>query len=95
MQTYQKNQTETPKKDPILRKIETETLNNTEFVTQFMTWGSPMNQVWLMEAASKYAEQLVENEAEVLKGMEGGFIHGPAWIECAKKWKAEYAKNYL
>ena len=63
---------------------------NVEFLTQYMEWGSPLNQAFVMDAIGKLADKIVENEDEVLKSMEGGFVHGPAWVKCAKDYKEQY-----
>jgi len=73
---------------------ETDRPTNTSFVNDFMNWGSPMNQVWLMEACHRYAAQLVDNKEQVLKDMEGAFISGPAWVACAEKWQKDHKETF-
>jgi len=59
-------------------------------VMNFMEWGSPMNQAFLMERMTYMANLIVSNEAEVLKKMEGSMIYGPAWVEAARSWIRQY-----
>lgn len=61
---------------------------NIELVTEFMENGSHMNQLFVMSALIKYAEQIVANEAKLLKAMENSFIHGPSWVQSAKDFIA-------
>lgn len=63
---------------------------NVEFLTHYMEWGSPLNQVFVMDAIGKLVDKIIENEAEVLKSMEGSFVYGPAWVKCAKDYKEQY-----
>ena len=57
---------------------------NVDLVTDFMNFGSPMNQIFVIDALQKHAKNIVDNEEELLKQMEGGFIDGPSWVRCAK-----------
>jgi hypothetical protein len=68
--------------------------NNVEFLTNFMEWGSPMNQMFVIDAVSKLAKSVVDNEASVLKSMENNFIHGPAWVQCAKDFVKQSEEFY-
>lgn len=60
--------------------------NNIEFLMDYMEWGSPLNQMFVVDAVIKQAERIVNNEEEVLKSMENNFIHGPAWVQAAKEF---------
>ena len=68
--------------------------NNSEFIQQFMNYGSPMNQMFVIDAITKCAKAVVENEEEVLEQMEGGFVHGPAWVQCAKDFLKQSDEFY-
>ena len=67
---------------------------NIEFVTEFMEFGSPLKQVWLLDALDKWSNHLIENESDVLKEMENSFINGEAWIQCAKEFQMGYLAKY-
>jgi hypothetical protein len=82
MQTQTK--TKTPKK----------TLNNAEFVRDFMNYGSPIQQIWLMEAVNKYSEQCIGNKDELIALMEYGLISGEAWVAAAEEWQKRWNENY-
>lgn len=71
--------------------------NNTEMVEQYMNYGSPLNQIFAVAALTKHAQHIVDNEEEVLKQMEGSFVHGQAWVQCAKdflKQSEEFCKRF-
>lgn len=59
---------------------------NVEAVTEYMKLFSPMNQVFVIDAVTKMAEQVVKNEDEVRKAMQGSIVHPDAWIGAAKQW---------
>lgn len=67
---------------------------NTEFLTQFMEWGSPMNQMFVIDAISKQAQAVVDNEQDVLERMKGSMFHGPAWVQCAKDFLKQADEFY-
>lgn len=68
--------------------------NNIEMLTNFMEWGSAMNQMFVVDAVSKLAESIVKNEESVLKSMENSFVHGPAWVQCAKDYLKQSEEFY-
>lgn len=68
--------------------------NNIEMVHHFMNYGSPLNQIFVIDALTKQAQHLVDNEEEVLKQMEGSFVHGPAWVQCAKDFLKQSEEFY-
>ncbi len=67
---------------------------NTARVAAFMDYGSPINQMFVIEAICKYANQVLDNEQKVLENMAKGFISGEAWVQCAKDWKAKYPEYF-
>jgi tRNA G37 N-methylase TrmD len=68
--------------------------NNVEMLTQFMNYGSELNQIFVIDAVTRLAELVVENEEQTLKHMEGGLIHGPAWVQCAKDFLKQSEEFY-
>jgi hypothetical protein len=68
--------------------------DNCKFVADFMNWGSPMNQIFVMDAVGKLAKLVAENKEQVRKDMAGHFVHPEAWIQCAEEWQRQYAENY-
>lgn len=59
---------------------------NVEKINEFMNFGSPLNQAFVIEACRRYSEQIVSDEMATLKAMQSSFISGPAWIQCAKEY---------
>ena len=68
--------------------------NNVEMLTQFMEYGSPLNQLFVIDALTKQAQYLVDNEEEALKQMEGSFVNGTAWVKCAKDFLKQSEEFY-
>jgi len=87
-------QTETEIKDPILKATHAKRMTNADFVRDFMIYGSPMQQVWLIEAVCKYAEQCVENKDEMIALMQYGLISGESWVAAAEEWQKRWKENY-
>ena len=67
--------------------------SNVEFVTRLME-SSPMVQLVVIEALTKYTDRVTDNEAAVLKSFEGTMIHGPAWVSACRKMADELGKKY-
>ena len=68
--------------------------SNIEMLVDYMEWGSPMNQMFVIDAVSKQAKLVVDNEEQVLKDMEDGFIYGPSWVRAAKDFIEASDKFY-
>ena len=58
---------------------------NHRIVKEFLS-KHPVNQVFVIEAISRYATSIVENEVALRKSMENSIIHPDAWINAAKDW---------
>ena len=58
---------------------------NVEKVTEFMEFGNPLKQVFVLEALRHYTKHVKENEAE-LKAQTNSFVNGTAWVGCAYDW---------
>ncbi len=70
-------------------------MNNTDFIKDFMEFGSPVNQMFILDAALKLAENIVKNQEEILKGdWSNPFVSPSAWVYTAKVFVAKYNKNY-
>lgn len=65
---------------------------NIEVITEFMTYGSPLQQAFVIEALSRYANEVVEKADSIRESMKNSFIHPDAWIGCAEAWH-ELAKR--
>ena len=63
---------------------------NAQFVTRMMEVGSPMNQLFVLDALDKWSKYIIKNRKVVLKQMKNSFIHGPSWIRAA-----EHVQNML
>ena len=59
---------------------------NVQIVEMFMTEGTPMNQMFVIEAINRYAEQLIKNKEQVIKEMDSGWVNGQSWVGCAEQW---------
>ena len=71
-------------------KIKNKHLTNVQLVKKIMETGSPMNQLFVIDALTKWSNHIVENKEQTLQALEGTMIYGPAWIEAA-----EHCKNML
>ncbi|MFH1118245.1 MAG: hypothetical protein V1775_00370 [Bacteroidota bacterium] len=69
-------------------------LSNVEFVKTFMNYGSPMKQIFVMDAIGKLSGLILADKEKVRQDMKGHFIHPDAWIQCAEQWKKDYEQNY-
>lgn len=65
---------------------------NVEKVTNFMEFGSPLNQAFVLEALRRYTLEVKANEA-VLKADKTSFISGTAWVACAYDWEKIAGKD--
>jgi hypothetical protein len=59
---------------------------NVQIVTSYMNTGSPLNQVFVIEAITKYAEQVRNQRLTVIDSMKNTFVSGEAWVQCADEW---------
>ena len=61
-------------------------MTNTERLTQIMEFSKagPMSQPFIMEAIRKYAEQIIDNEEQIIEQMQTSFICGESWVKTAK-----------
>lgn len=62
---------------------------NVEKVTQFMEWGSPMNQIVVMLAVEEYVTKILDNKERVRKEMKDSFIHPEAIIAACEEWRKQ------
>jgi hypothetical protein len=69
-------------------------LSNTEFVNHFMSFGSPMNQLFVMDAIGKLSKMVIESKDQLMISMDNGFITPQSWIKAAEDWRKQYAENY-
>jgi hypothetical protein len=69
-------------------------LSNTEFVNHFMSFGSPMNQLFVMDAIGKLSKLVVDSKDQLMISMDNGFITPESWIKAAEDWRKQYAENY-
>jgi hypothetical protein len=58
---------------------------NIEKVNKFMMT-NPINQVFVLEAISRYAKQCADNEVDLIESMKHSMISGEAWVRSAKAW---------
>ena len=68
--------------------------DNVTFVNDFMNWGSPLNQIFVMDAVNKLAKSVVAQKKQLPEMMKDSFVSANAWIQCAEKWLRDYEENY-
>lgn len=61
--------------------------SNSERVAEFMDYGSPMRQMFVILACDRYAQEIIDNQ-EQLRANPHGFINPESLIEVAKNWQA-------
>lgn len=59
---------------------------NVERVTEFMEYGSPLNQCFVVAAIDAYAKQIKASEAAI-KAEKHSFVNGAALVACAYDWE--------
>lgn len=64
---------------------------NVERINKYITYGSPMNQLFVIDAVSKLAELVVKDENVVREQMKDGCVNPEAWIAAAKEWLAIFS----
>lgn len=60
--------------------------SNVEIVTDFMQFGSPLKQVFVIAALDRYTKEVKAREAEI-KADKNSLINGAAWVACAYDWE--------
>ncbi len=58
---------------------------NVDLINEFIQYGSPMNQVFAIQALEYYAKYVRDNQ-DLIRVDVGAFINPDAWIECANRW---------
>jgi hypothetical protein len=66
---------------------------NVEAITDIMESGSPLRQMFVVDAIGKLADAVVA-DAETFKADTNGIIYGPAWLKVAEEIKAELDAKY-
>ena len=66
--------------------------SNIENVTDYMN-SHPMNQLFIIEATSRYAKQVVDNKEKLLEAMKDSMIDGNAWVQSAQTWIDKHQIN--
>ena len=61
-------------------------LDNVQLVQQYMSQGSPMHQLFAIEAVNRYAQQIIDNKERVIQQMNSGWIDGNSWVQSAEQW---------
>ena len=67
--------------------------SNVEFVTRLME-RSPLIQLVVIEAMTKYTGKILANEEAVLKSFAGTMVDGPAWVAACRQMADELGKKY-
>ena len=76
---------DSPEPEPTTARV----TSNVERVTHYMEFSSPLNQAFVIEALTHYARRVVTQQDRIRRGMQGGFVSGDAWIQCATEWIAQ------
>jgi hypothetical protein len=65
--------------------------SNIDKINEYVQNGSPLRQVFLIDALIKVSKAVTENQEEVRKNMANSPIHPDGWIQCAtdalEHWK--------
>ena len=69
-------------------------LTNIDFVVDYMTWGSAMNQLFLIDAVTKQAELVIAQQDQLRIDMKNNFIHPDVWIRAAVEFKKQADEFY-
>ncbi len=69
-------------------------LTNIDFVVDYMTWGSAMNQLFLIDAVTKQAELVIAQQDQLRIDMKNNFIHPDVWIRAAVEFKKQAGEFY-
>jgi hypothetical protein len=64
--------------------------SNIENVTDYMN-SHPMNQLFIIEATSRYAQQVVDNKEKLLEAMKDGMVDGNTWVKSAEMWLTKHS----
>lgn len=75
---------------PVLSQVEKpfrQPPTNIEKITNFLEYGSSLNQAFVIEACSRYANELLADANETRRLMAGSFINPDVWLSCASNWK--------
>lgn len=59
--------------------------SNDKVVQSFMK-SHPMNSVFVLEAVTRYAKDVVVNKHDFVKEMSHSIISGELWVEIAENW---------
>jgi hypothetical protein len=68
--------------------------DNCKFVSDFMNYGSTLNQIFVMDAIGKLVSNILKDKEAVRKSMKNNFVNPDAWIQCAEDWQKQYDENY-
>ena len=60
---------------------------NLQKITEYMEFGNPLRQAFVIEACSRYADQLLKDMTATRKAMADSFINPNAWLDCAQQWR--------
>lgn len=69
-------------------------LTNTQVVKQIMETGSPLNQLFVIDALSKWSDHITKNDKKVIDQMNNTMINGQAWVDAAWHCKNILDKHY-
>jgi hypothetical protein len=56
-------------------------------ITKFMKYYSPISTVFIVEAISRYADEVIQASEVLKKDMQRHIINPNLWIKIAKDWK--------
>ena len=59
---------------------------NVERINDFMEYGSPLNQAFVIHAMRTIAEAVVKDKKALKASMKDHPINPEAWIACAEEW---------
>jgi hypothetical protein len=64
--------------------MDTTPKSNIDKINDYVTNGSPLRQVFLIDSLLKVSNAILAHESEMRENMKNSPINPDAWIECAK-----------
>lgn len=75
---------------------EPNTETNQEFINRMIDFSrvGPLMQLFMLEAMTRYAVNVVADKENVIRDMDKGMISGHSWVRAAEELKRELEKKY-
>jgi hypothetical protein len=73
----------------MIKKQQIKSKTNVQKVSEFMEFGHPLQQAFVMTAITAYADMVRNKRLTLQQDMKDSFISPVAWIACADEWKKQ------